>query len=82
MEAPYIGIGLRAFLGCSALSEVIIKGRTDFEPYVFEGCTALSQFTAEQITTIAKGTFKVFAKVCAKYVLPQPVGPSIKILLF
>ena len=33
-------------------------------------------------SAIANGTLKVLASVCAKYVFPQPVGPSNKILLF
>ena len=33
-------------------------------------------------SAIAKGTFNTFAKVCASNVLPQPVGPNNKILLF
>lgn len=33
-------------------------------------------------SAMAKGTFKILARDCAKSVLPQPVGPSISILLF
>ena len=33
-------------------------------------------------SAIAKGTCKIFANVCANKVLPQPVGPSNKTLLF
>ena len=33
-------------------------------------------------SAIAKGTFKILAKVCAKSVFPQPVGPKSKMLLF
>ena len=33
-------------------------------------------------SAIANGTFKSFASVCARYVLPEPVGPIMMILLF
>ena len=33
-------------------------------------------------SAMAKGTPRIFASVCASRVFPQPVGPSINILLF
>ncbi len=33
-------------------------------------------------SAMAKGTFKILAKVLAKSVLPEPVGPISRILLF
>ena len=33
-------------------------------------------------SAMAKGTFRIRARVCANSVLPEPVGPSIRMLLF
>lgn len=58
-----LSIGLRAFEGCTSLTEVTIPGRMSTMGYsVFEGCTSLKKATFETVTsgsyTLPETTFK------------------------
>lgn len=58
-----LSIGLRAFAGCTSLTEVTIPGRMSSMGYsVFEGCTSLKKATFETITSgsysLPETTFK------------------------